>query len=588
MDKILETRNSILEYSYHCNLDQLLQRTLDEVEALSNSNISFFHFVNEDQTTLSLQTWSTHTLQKMCTAEGKGHHYPIDQAGVWVDCVAARATVIHNDYPNLKHRKGLPDGHAPILRELVTPILRDDKIMAILGVGNKETDYDETDVLSISQIADMVWDIAERKQAAEEVRQMTETLTFLAKHSGPDTEQTFFPLLAQYLAKTLDANFICIDKLEGDGLNATTLSVWHDGEFEDNITYALKDTPCGEVVGKDVCCFPASVTKFFPRDSVLLELNAESYVGVTLWNHEGMPIGLIAVIRKTPLQYQHLAEELMKLVAVRASGELERIIVEDHRRQAEKELIKLKESLEQRVQERTQQLEVINKELQFHINEIEQFTYISSHDLQEPLRTLTNFTKLIQEEYGGKLNEEGNKYIEFISSSASRMRTLVSGLLDYSLLGKESILTTIDCNKTVDEVLSDLADSIEQTHATITVDPLPNIAGYSTEMRLLFQNLITNAIKFRNKEVTPVIRISAQKQDKAWVFSVADNGIGIKEQDKEKVFVIFKRMHNTREFPGTGIGLAHCKKIVELHQGKIWVDTGQKTGTAVKFTIPAA
>ena len=174
LDSILKTRNSILELSYHCSLDELLQKTLDEVEILSKSKISFFHFVEEDQVTLSLQTWSTNTLLKMCKAEGKGQHYPIDQAGVWVDCIAARSAVIHNDYLSLPHRKGLPVGHASVIRELVVPIFRNEKIVAILGVGNKESNYDQTDVQSICEIADILWDIVERKKGEEALRESNE------------------------------------------------------------------------------------------------------------------------------------------------------------------------------------------------------------------------------------------------------------------------------------------------------------------------------------------------------------------------------------------------------------------------------
>ncbi len=169
------------------------------------------------------------------------------------------------------------------------------------------------------------FDITERKQAEKNAQQFTETLTFLAQYSANESKADFFPLLAQYLAQALDANFVCIDKLDGDGLNARTLSVWNDGDFEDNTAYALKDTPCGDVVGNSVCCFPAGVRKLFPKDTVLQDLEAEGYIGVTLWSHSRIPIGLIAVIKKKPIENQKQAEELLKLVAVRASGELERI-----------------------------------------------------------------------------------------------------------------------------------------------------------------------------------------------------------------------------------------------------------------------
>jgi PAS domain S-box-containing protein len=150
-------------------------------------------------------------------------------------------------------------------------------------------------------------------------------LLFLAQTSSGVADEPFFNSLARFLAQSLDMDFICIDRLEGDGLTARTLAVWCDGHFEDNVTYALKDTPCGDVVGKDVCCFPASVCQFFPRDEVLVDLRAESYVGVTLWGRSGRPIGLIAVIGRGPLANPALAERLLKLVAVRAAAELERL-----------------------------------------------------------------------------------------------------------------------------------------------------------------------------------------------------------------------------------------------------------------------
>ena len=189
-----------------------------------------------------------------------------------------------------------------------------------------------------SYIISVIRDITDRKETELNILRTAETLTFLAKYSNIDPNKNFFEELAQYLANAIKADYVCIDKLEGDGLNATTIAVWHDGNFEDNVTYSLKDTPCGDVVGKTVCCFPTSVTKLFPNDKVLQDLKAESYVGVTLWNHIGDPIGLIAVIKKTPLDNKSQAEELLKLVAIRASGELERIKAEETLKDSEQRL----------------------------------------------------------------------------------------------------------------------------------------------------------------------------------------------------------------------------------------------------------
>ena len=256
------------------------------------------------------------------------------------------------------------------------------------------------------------------------------------------------------------------------------------------------------------------------------------------------------------------------------------------RKEADKKIRLLNETLEQRVTERTNQLVVMNKELEFHLSELEQFSYVSNHDLQEPLRTLTQFTQLFNEKYTGTLDEEGEKYIEFISRSAVRMNSLVKDLFDYSLLGKESAKALVDCNKIVELVLNDLDDSIKGSSARLTVQELPSINGYETELRLLFQNLIANAIKYQKPDMVPEINISAGNHGSEWLFSIKDNGIGIDEKYHEKIFIIFQRLHNRSVYHGTGIGLAHCKKIVGLHGGKIWVESTSGAGSTFRFTIP--
>ena len=235
---------------------------------------------------------------------------------------------------------------------------------------------------------------------------------------------------------------------------------------------------------------------------------------------------------------------------------------------------------------RAEELVIVNNELVFTISELNQFTYISNHDLQEPLRTMTTFSQMLHDEYQGKLDEDGNRYLEFIHNSALRMSRMVKDLFEYSLLGKESVKTLLDCNKIVDAVLSDLGDLIKQNNVKITVRELPVINGYETEMRLLFQNLIVNAIKFQKQDSSPEISISAERVEKHWLFSIRDNGIGIEETYREKIFIIFQRLHNRTEYGGTGIGLAHCKKITEMHGGKIWVESTPEIGSVFKFTIP--
>ncbi|MBM3435107.1 MAG: PAS domain S-box protein, partial [Bacteroidetes bacterium] len=185
-EQIMSARIRLSEFATDHTVDELLQKTLDEAEALTGSQIGFYHFLEQDQKTLSLQVWSTNTLLNLCTAEAKGMHYHIDKAGVWVDCVREGRAVIHNDYASLPHRKGVPEGHAPVIRELVVPVFRENKIVAIIGIGNKPSDYDLKDQEVITLLADLAWDITKRKQA-EEALKLSEDRYRKAFHTSPDS-----------------------------------------------------------------------------------------------------------------------------------------------------------------------------------------------------------------------------------------------------------------------------------------------------------------------------------------------------------------------------------------------------------------
>jgi PAS domain S-box-containing protein len=227
-----------------------------------------------------------------------------------------------------------------------------------------------------------------------------------------------------------------------------------------------------------------------------------------------------------------------------------------------------------------------NTRLQVQNKELEQFVYVTSHDLQEPLITLKCFSELISNEYQDTLDDQGKQYLNFIFQSSTRMQELVRGLLEYSRIGRESNLSTIDCNQIISDILADLKVLIDKNNVQFSIDNLPHINGYPLGMRLLFQNLISNAIKFRKKDTIPQISITASEQKNDWLFSVKDNGIGIEEKNYDKVFIIFKRIHNREDYEGTGIGLAQCKKIIALHGGSIWIESTLGEGSNFKFTIP--
>jgi PAS domain S-box-containing protein len=225
-------------------------------------------------------------------------------------------------------------------------------------------------------------------------------------------------------------------------------------------------------------------------------------------------------------------------------------------------------------------------ELEIRNKELEQFAYVASHDLQEPLRTVSNMMSIFEEDYGDKVDATAHQHIKSIKNATGRMSMLIKALLEFSRLGRGKERVLLDLNKVMNDVLTDLQNNIKSTGAQISVSALPKLYVLETEMRQLFQNLITNAIKFRRKDETPRIAITCHEAGENWVFSVTDNGIGIAPNHFTRIFEIFQRLHRADEYEGNGIGLANCKKIVELHNGEIWVESELGKGSSFMFTIP--
>lgn len=218
--------------------------------------------------------------------------------------------------------------------------------------------------------------------------------------------------------------------------------------------------------------------------------------------------------------------------------------------------------------------------------ELEQFAYVASHDLQEPLRMISSFAQLLEKRYKDRLDQDANDYIGFVVDAAHRMKELIDDLLAFSRLNTESMeFKAIKMSESLKEVLSNLQTLIKENDAEITSTPLPTIKGDPSQIRQLFQNLIVNAIKFNDKK-SPRIHVSLQDFGNFWKLGISDNGIGIVPEHQEKIFDVFKRVHSREEYPGTGIGLAICKKIVERHGGRIWVESEPETGSTFNFTLP--
>ncbi|GGU41472.1 sensor histidine kinase [Lentzea flava] len=319
--------------------------------------------------------------------------------------------------------------------------------------------------------------------------------------------------------------------------------------------------------------------------------DVEHAAKVVLWLVIGMGVLLVAVIGGLSLLLYRLLvaplAELAEQVRQVASGDFEHEI-DAH---GPRETVMLGEDVDamrRRILQELATLDAASTELQRSNSELEQFAYVASHDLQEPLRKVASFCQLLQRRYGGKLDERADQYIEFAVDGAKRMQGLINDLLAFSRVGRITReRTLVDLGEVVRQVVDSFSERIEETNAQVVAGELPSVRGEATLLSAVFQNLISNALKFRGS-VDPVVNIEAERDGDMWQFTVHDNGIGIEPEYADRIFIIFQRLHPKDAYPGTGIGLAMCRKIVEYHGGTIWLKTDAGAGTTFQFTLPVA
>ncbi len=274
------------------------------------------------------------------------------------------------------------------------------------------------------------------------------------------------------------------------------------------------------------------------------------------------------------------------------NGELKYIIhrVEDvteifKEKKEKQDLLTKSELMQNEIITRSKEIKEVNEKLKIQYEELERFFYIASHDLREPLRTIAGFLTLLEMKFADKIDDNGKEYIAFAVGGVKRMQDLIDDLLTYSKTGKQPELIMVDLNEILNIAIANLAASIKANNATITNDFLPFVCGDGKMLSLLLQNLISNAIKFHDKDKGIVIHVGAEQEENMVKIFVRDNGIGIEPNFKKSMFNVFKKYHNREEYEGTGIGLAICKKIVAQHRGKIWVESELGEGSTFYFTL---
>lgn len=537
-EEIIRLRLRLWEYAATSPIDELMQKALDEIEVLTGSLISFYHFVEKDQNTLSLQAWSTRTLQEFCKAQGKGLHYSIDEAGVWVDCVHQRKPVIHNSYAALPHRKGMPDGHAEVVRELVVPTLRGDRVVSILGVGNKPSDYDEKDVELIAYVADITWSIVERKRGEVQLQEYQSSL------EAQNMELRKFSLAIEQSGSTI----VITDK-EG------TIQ-YANPRFEETTGYTVR-----EALGQN-----PRILKSGEQDAAFYQVLWATISGGQIWYgefHNRRKDGTQYWERATIAPVHNNAGQIVNYIGIKDD------ITE--RKQAE-------ESLRQS-----------NTELQARNEELDTFGHTVAHDLKNPLSNIIGFAFLMEDRENPLSAEEIYQMARTIKKMGLKMDSIIEELMLLAGLHKAEVkMEPLNMANIVAEIVERLGPQIQDSQARLTCPTdWPQAMGYAPWVGEVWVNYFSNAIKYGGHP--PHIELGATQEGDVVRCWIHDNGPGLSPEEQARLFTPFERLEQAG-LSGHGLGLSIVRRIVERMGGQVSVkSTGiAGEGSTFSFTLPAA
>ncbi len=544
-ESITKARLELSELSTGLSTRELLQAFLDKAEELTGSTIGFFHFIDSDQQTIHLQTWSTRTLTDMCTTDVDIRHYPIDKAGVWADCVRQGRALVHNDYYSLSNRRGLPEGHAPIIRELVVPVHRDNRIVAILGVGNKAADYCEDDLTTVSELAGVAWDIIARKQAEEALRESEERYRSILKSA-----------MDGYCMTDIEGKIIDVNE------SYCTMSQYTESELLKMRILDLKATEDPDQLNehiKEVTLkgYDRFESKHRKKDGTIYDVE----VSVQFFMENGGR--LVSFIR-----------DITK------------------RKRADYILKQYQEKLEHMVEDRTLALFKAKEEAEIANKAKSEFLANMSHEIRTPMNSLIGFSQVLKDQYFGSLNMEQQEYVDYILESGNRLLYLINDILDYSKIEAGKLEIRVE-EFNLRELLHDIysTTSILASKKALQINIIINdnvperIKSDAYRLDQILRNLISNAIKFTEEGfVTISVNLAGENE---LLFSVEDTGIGIETKKIDQIFDAFVQADSstTKVYGGTGLGLAISRQLVSGLGGRIWVQSEIGKGTTFFFTI---
>ncbi len=669
-------RLKISERAMTSTVHETLQLTLDIAENLTESMVSFFHFYNEDQQKVSLSAWSSRTIQQHCSINPKDKHYPLDSAGIWAECIRQRKEVIHNQLHTTDFKNPLPPGHTPLTRELTLPLFHKDKIVAVIGLGNKRQLYTQNDIDIIKDLAYFVLDLVQRKKAEEDLRILNEKLEQKVINRTRELE------ISQEVMRNFIDNSPMVFFQKGDDgkyqlVNRRFLDLFHQTEEgvkektdydifpkemadqfvkndkevrntgkliiseeivpqDDGIhTYLSYKFPISLGTGEkiSVAGLALDITDRRKAQDALIDKEAkyrklsqeltiiiDSIPGLVFYkdtqNNFIKVNQYMADAHKMP-KYELDGKNLFDLyphdlaqlywdddLEVIRSGQAKRNILEPWETETgtrwvltnkipyfdlegvPQGIIGISMDITER-KEIEDELQRANQALRQSNEDLDDFAYITSHDLKEPLRGISSFSQFLLEDYQEKLDAEGVQKLETLMKLSRRMEDLLTTLLNYSRVGRQEMAFGMnDIGRMLSEIKDTYSSYLEENHAELIIpEDLPSIYCDHTRLREVFTNLIINGVKYNDNPKKSIV-VGYQEINGRNTFFVKDNGIGIEEQHFEKIFHIFRRLHGRDKYSGgTGAGLTIVKKIIERHQGKIWLESKPGKGSTFYFTL---
>lgn len=546
---------------------ELYGYALDHAVSFTDSAIGFFHLISDDQKTIILDTWNNEALST-CKTSFKTH-YPIEQAGNWTDCIKVKGPVVYNDFKNSPNRKGFPEGHVSVKRFISIPVFDEDKVKFIFGVGNKTEEYDDHDIIQIQSVANELYKIIKLRQGEHKLKETRNNLERQVKERTAELKNAFESVKREAFTASQNAKALKENEAKYRGLFDNATDMISLSEINEDCLPG-KYIEVNEVGLKRLGYTKEEILNMTPADIIAPDKRVEMTKNAVEIAENGISIFEIVHVTKSGKQIPvevngHIIEYQGRKVYLTVSRDI------TERKDAEK---KLKATV---------------KKLECSNDELQRFAYVASHDLQEPLRTISSFTQLLERRYKEQLDSDADEFIGYVVDASQRMQRMILDLLEYSRVStKDREFKLVDSEIIFTKVIDGLKNLIEETNTKITNDPLPLVTADENQLYRVFQNIISNAIKFRKKDETPKIHISASldEDEDEYIFSVADNGIGIETQYFDRIFTIFQRLHTIEEYTGSGIGLSISKRIIEHHGGQMRVESELDRGSTFYFTIP--